>query len=59
MLKKSKIEPFIVIIMLTSRWLADYYTWLDNFPVAGKKNCPLLFDENLDPKAAYFKVTDF
>jgi endo-1,4-beta-xylanase len=39
--------------------LADDNTWLDNFPVAGRKNYPLLFDENLDPKAAYFEVIDF
>jgi endo-1,4-beta-xylanase len=39
--------------------LSDDYTWLDNFPVAGRKNYPLLFDVNLNPKAAYFKVIDF
>src|SRR4030042_2622874 len=39
--------------------LADDYTWLDNFPVAGRKNYPLLFDVNLDPKQAYFTVIDF
>ena len=39
--------------------VADDYTWLDNFPVAGRKNWPLLFDENLDPKPAYFEVIDF
>ena len=39
--------------------LADDKTWLDNFPVAGRKNYPLLFDVNLDPKPAYFKIIDF
>jgi endo-1,4-beta-xylanase len=39
--------------------LADDKTWLDNFPVTGRKNYPLLFDENLDPKPAYFKIIDF
>jgi endo-1,4-beta-xylanase len=39
--------------------LADDNTWLDNFPVAGRKNYPLLFDVNLIPKHAYFKVIDF
>jgi endo-1,4-beta-xylanase len=39
--------------------LADDHTWLDNFPVAGRKNYPLLFDTNLDPKPAYFEIIDF
>jgi endo-1,4-beta-xylanase len=39
--------------------LADDHTWLDNFPVAGRKNYPLLIDVNLDPKAAYFEIIDF
>jgi endo-1,4-beta-xylanase len=39
--------------------LADDYTWLDNFPVSGRKNYPLLFNVNLDPKPAYFEVIDF
>jgi len=39
--------------------LADDYTWLDNFPVAGRKNYPLLFDEYYNPKQAYFTVIDF
>ena len=36
--------------------LADNSTWLDNFPVAGRKNYPFLFDENYNPKLAYFSV---
>ena len=36
--------------------LSDRHTWLDNFPVRGRKNYPLLFDENLQPKEAYWKV---
>lgn len=39
--------------------LADDTSWLDNFPVAGRKNYPLLFNENLDPKPAYFEIIDF
>jgi endo-1,4-beta-xylanase len=39
--------------------LADDYTWLDNFPVTGRKNYPLLFNVNLDPKPAYFEIIDF
>ena len=39
--------------------LADNHTWLDNFPVAGRKNYPLLFDTNLVPKQSYFTVINF
>jgi endo-1,4-beta-xylanase len=39
--------------------LSDRYSWLDNFPVPGRKNYPLLFDESLQPKKAYFEVIDF
>ena len=39
--------------------LADDYTWLDNFPVAGRKNYPLLFNVNYKPKQAYFEVINF
>ena len=44
---------------LKDYYTPDDYTWLDNFPVAGRKNYPLLFDVNLDPKAAYFEIIDF
>ncbi|MDR2701854.1 MAG: endo-1,4-beta-xylanase [Spirochaetaceae bacterium] len=30
--------------------IADNHTWLDNFPVAGRKNWPLLFDETYQAK---------
>ena len=39
--------------------LSDRYSWLDNFPIRGRKNYPLLFDENLQPKKAYWKVVTF
>lgn len=39
--------------------ISDKYSWLDNFPVEGRKDYPLLFDEQLQPKEAYFKVVDF
>lgn len=47
-------------ITSVSFWgLADDHTWLDNFPVPGRKNYPLLFDVNLDPKPPYFTIIDF
>jgi endo-1,4-beta-xylanase len=36
--------------------VSDRYSWLDNFPVRGRKNYPLLFDSNLLPKKVYWKV---
>lgn len=38
---------------------ADDKTWLDDFPVKGRKNYPLIFDEFTDPKPAYNAVMDF
>jgi len=39
--------------------LSDRYSWLDFYPVAGRKNYPLLFDAELKRKKAYWKVVDF
>lgn len=39
--------------------LSDGYSWLDNFPVPGRKNFPLLFDKTLQPKSAYWRVVSF
>ncbi len=39
--------------------ISDKYTWLDNYPVPGRKNYPLLFDQDLKPKKAFSKITDF
>jgi endo-1,4-beta-xylanase len=39
--------------------VSDKATWLDNFPVRGRKNYPLLFDQNLNPKKAYWEVVRF
>jgi endo-1,4-beta-xylanase len=39
--------------------VSDRYTWLSDFPVAGRKNWPLLFDANNQPKEAFYRITDF
>lgn len=39
--------------------LSDRSSWLDNFPIRGRKNFPLLFDEHLMPKKAYWDVVNF
>jgi endo-1,4-beta-xylanase len=36
--------------------LSDRYSWLDSFPVRNRKDYPLLFDQNLKPKKAYWEV---
>ena len=39
--------------------ISDKYSWLDNFPVPNRKDYPLLFDQNHQPKEAFYKVVDF
>ena len=48
-----------VITGVTFWNLSDKSSWLDNFPVRGRKNYPLLFDQNLKPKKAYREVVRF
>jgi len=39
--------------------ISDRSSWLDNFPVRGRKDYPLLFDKNLKPKKAFYAVVEF
>ena len=39
--------------------ISDRHSWLDNFPVRGRKDYPLLFDKDLKPKKAYWEVVKF
>ena len=39
--------------------VSDKYTWLDEYPVKGRKNYPLLFDTNNQPKKAFWEVVKF
>ncbi len=48
-----------VISNVTFWGVTDYYTWLNNFPVKGRKNWPLLFDKNQQPKSSFWKVIKF
>ncbi len=48
-----------VITGVTFWNLTDRYTWLDTYPVPGRKNFPLLFDTNGQPKKAYWSVVNF
>jgi endo-1,4-beta-xylanase len=37
---------------------ADDYTWLDNFPVYERKNWPFIFDQQHQPKQAFWDIID-
>ncbi|CAH1059375.1 Endo-1,4-beta-xylanase [Paenibacillus pseudetheri] len=45
-----------VISSVTFWGAADDYTWLDDFPVRGRKNWPFLFDEGHKPKPAFHRI---
>jgi GH35 family endo-1,4-beta-xylanase len=36
--------------------ISDRRSWLDDFPVRGRKDYPLLFDKDLKPKKAFWEV---
>jgi len=48
-----------VITNVTFWNVSDRHSWLDEYPVLGRKNYPLLFDANLQPKKAYWEVINF
>ncbi|HUX56370.1 MAG TPA: endo-1,4-beta-xylanase [Bacteroidales bacterium] len=48
-----------VISGITFWNVSDKSSWLNNYPVRGRKNYPLLFDRNLQPKKAYQEVVNF
>lgn len=45
-----------VISSVTFWGAADDYTWLDDFPVRGRKNWPFLFDAQHQPKPAFHRL---
>lgn len=45
-----------VITGVTFWNISDRDSWLDNFPVRGRKDYPLLFDKDLKPKKAFWEV---
>lgn len=51
------LKEYRVVISSVTFWgAADDYTWLDDFPVRGRKNWPFLFDEKHQPKPAYHRI---
>lgn len=56
----SVFREFKDVISGVTFWgVADDCTWLDDYPVVGKKNWPLLFDEKLQPKKAFEAIINF
>lgn len=48
------------IITSVTFWnISDRSTWLDNFPVRGRKDYPLMFDRNLQRKKVYGDIINF
>ncbi|MUT67493.1 endo-1,4-beta-xylanase [Paenibacillus sp. NEAU-GSW1] len=48
-----------VITAITFWGAGDDYTWLDDFPVRGRKNWPFVFDEKHQPKPAFWKIANW
>lgn len=56
----SVFREFKDIITGVTFWgVADDHTWKDDFPVKGRKDWPLLFDENLRPKEAFNAIMNW
>lgn len=47
-----------VIDSVTFWGVDDSYTWLDHFPVPNRKNWPFVFDEQSNPKAAFWEIAN-
>nr|P45703.1 RecName: Full=Endo-1,4-beta-xylanase; Short=Xylanase; AltName: Full=1,4-beta-D-xylan xylanohydrolase [Geobacillus stearothermophilus]BAA05668.1 endo-1,4-beta-xylanase [Geobacillus stearothermophilus] len=55
----SLFKEYRDVIQNVTFWgIADDHTWLDHFPVQGRKNWPLLFDEQHNPKPAFWRVVN-
>ncbi|MNJ00543.1 Endo-1,4-beta-xylanase [compost metagenome] len=48
-----------VLTAVTFWGAADDYTWLDDFPVRGRKNWPFVFDEAHCPKESFHRISSF
>lgn len=44
------------ISRITFWGVGDGHSWLNNFPIPGRTNYPLLFDRQINPKPAFFAV---
>lgn len=48
-----------VLNSVTFWGISDKYTWKDNFPVFGRKDWPMIFDTNGQPKSSFEKLIKF
>lgn len=56
----EKFRKYHAAIHSVTFWnISDRHSWLDNFPVQGRKDYPLLFDKNLKRKKAYYVVGEW
>ncbi|WP_251549796.1 endo-1,4-beta-xylanase [Neobacillus muris] len=54
------IREYREVISAVTFWgAADDYTWLNDFPVKGRKNWPFLFDQNHHTKDSFWRVARF
>ncbi len=58
MVFRNFIEYKNVIKSVTFWGVADHFSWLNFYPVEGRKNYPLLFDRNLQPKPIYYRLIE-
>ena len=50
-------EKYKKVLTSVTFWnISDRSSWLDNFPVRSRKDYPLLFDKNLQPKKVFWEV---
>lgn len=53
----EKFRKYKDVIKTVTFWnISDRHSWLDNFPVRGRKDYPLLFDKDLKPKKVFWEV---
>ena len=69
-LEQKQVEKYKMVFSLFRKYrknvsgvtfwnVSDRSTWLDTYPVPGRKNYPLLFDQQLQPKKAFWEVVNF
>jgi len=58
MIFKQFLKHKDVIKSVTFWGISDKYSWLNYYPVAHRRNYPLLFDRNMQPKPIFYKILE-